>query len=134
MRRYCLCAPAHARSPSCVVWTPVYCIFLLRISLQQGNAIGAARACHLAAYDVRLISILRLRRTRRIRGMSFSLGSACVCVNVSVMVFIAGVFLLLQTMIRSTATKVGQGEAEGKTEDGDKKNRKTKLSRNLKVI
>ena len=57
------------------------------------------------------------------------------CVNVSVMVFIAGVFLLLQTMmIRSTATKVGQGEAEGKTEDGDKKNRKTKLSRNLKVI
>ena len=37
-------------------------------------------------------------------------------------------------MIRSTATKVGQGEAEGKTEDGDKKNRKTKLSRNLKVI
>ena len=56
------------------------------------------------------------------------------CVNVSVMVFIAGVFLLLQTMIRSTATKVGQGEAEGKTEDGDKKKRKTKLSRNLKVI
>ena len=55
-------------------------------------AIGAARACHLAAYDVRLISILRLRRTRRIRGMSFSLGSACVCVNVSVMVFIAGAF------------------------------------------
>ena len=54
------------------------------------------------------------------------------CVNVVVMVFIAGVFLLLQT-IRSTA-KVGQGEAEGKTEDGDKKNRKTKLSRNLKVI
>ena len=49
------------------------------------------------------------------------------------MVFIAGVFLLLQTMIRSTATKVGQGE-EGKTEDGDKKKRKTKLSRNLKVI
>ena len=58
----------------------------------------------------------------------------CVCVNVSVMVFIAGVFLLLQTMIRPTATKVGQGEVEGKTEDGDKKNRKTKLSRNLKVI
>jgi len=55
------------------------------------------------------------------------------CVNVFVMVFIAGVFLLLQTMIRSTA-KVGQGEAEGKTEDGDKKKRKTKLSRNLKVI
>ena len=56
------------------------------------------------------------------------------CVNVVVMVFIAGVFLLLQTnTIRSTA-KVGQGEAEGKTEDGDKKKRKTKLSRNLKVI
>ena len=54
------------------------------------------------------------------------------CVNVVVMVFIAGVFLLLQT-IRSTA-KVGQGEAEGKKEDGEKKKRKVKIVRNLKVI
>ena len=49
------------------------------------------------------------------------------------MVFIAGVFLLLQTMIRPTA-KVGQGEAEGKTEDGDNKKRKIQISGNLKVI
>ena len=54
------------------------------------------------------------------------------CVNVVVMVFIAGVFLLLQT-IRSTA-KVGQGEAEGKNEDGEKEKRKVKIARNLKVI
>ena len=55
------------------------------------------------------------------------------CVNVFVMVFIAGVFLLLQTT-RPTATKVGQGEAEGKKEDGEKKKRKVKIARNLKVI
>ena len=54
------------------------------------------------------------------------------CVNVFVMVFIAGVFLLLQT-IRSTA-KVGQGEAEGKQADGEKKKSKVKIARNLKVI
>ena len=56
------------------------------------------------------------------------------CVNVVVMVFIIGVFLLLQTnTIRSTA-KVGQGEAEVTQADGEKKKRKVKIARNLKVI
>ena len=55
-------------------------------------------------------------------------------VNVIVMVFITGVFLLLQTnTIRSTA-KVGQGEAEVTQADGEKKKRKVKIVRNLKVI
>ena len=127
-------APLRTPDPRHVLYGHPFIAFFIAHQPTTGERYMLARACHLAAYDVRLISILRLRRARRIRGMSFSLGSACVCVNVSVMVFIAGVFLLLQTMIRSTATKVGQGEAEGKTEDGDKKNRKTKLSRNLKVI
>ena len=53
---------------------------------------------------------------------------------VIVMVFITGVFLLLQTnTIRSTA-KVGQGEAEVTQADGEKKKRKVKIARNLKVI
>ena len=57
-------------------------------------------------------------------------------VNVIVMVFITGVFLLLQTnTIRSTA-KGGtrQGEAQVTQADGEKKKRKVKLVRNLKVI
>ena len=78
---------------------------------------------------VRLISIRRSRRGLDIGPRDT--GCVCVC-YVTVMVFITGVCLLLQTT--TTRSTANAGEMQTPQADGDKKKRKPKIVRNLKVI
>ena len=81
--------------------------------------------------DVRLISIRRSRRGLDIGPRDT--GCVCVC-YVTVMVFITGVCLLLQTTTTRSTANAGLGEMQTPQADGDKKKRKPKIVRNLKVI
>ena len=82
--------------------------------------------------DVRLISIRRSRRGLDIGPRDAGHGMR-VC-YVTVMVFITGVCLLLQTTTTRSTANVGLGEMQTPQADGDKKKRKPKIVRNLKVI
>ena len=84
-------------------------------------------ACRLTSdlypFDARGVGWISVRGTR----------DACVC-YVTVMVFITGVCLLLQTTTTRSTANVGLGEMQTPQADGDKKKRKPKIVRNLKVI